>query len=77
MFKHMLVLALFSSISISLTACGKSDHDEYNACIQKGIQYYKDIDSYPTLKVKIFLPKIKLKKLVRTVLLLLTRLIKN
>jgi len=50
MFKHMLVLALFSSISISLTACGKSDHDEYNACIQKGIQYYKDIDSYPTLK---------------------------
>ncbi len=50
MFKHIVFLSLVSSISISITACEKSDNDEYDACIQKGIQYYKDIDSYPTLK---------------------------
>lgn len=40
---------------IGLTACSSSKGDsdnqnaEYNACIGKGVKYYKMIGSYPTL----------------------------
>jgi hypothetical protein len=32
-------------------ACGGND-EEYNSCVQKGIQYYKDIGAYPNLKTE-------------------------
>lgn len=42
-------LLLGSLILLGLFACGGNE-DKYNSCVQKGIQYYKDIDSYPKLK---------------------------
>lgn len=36
---------------IGLTGCN-GGKKEYESCIQKGIQYYKDIDSYPKLKTE-------------------------
>ena len=41
-------LLLVVSISLGLLVCGGNDA-EYNSCVEKGIQYYKDIGSYPNL----------------------------
>lgn len=41
----MRVLALLF-IALSLFGCKKSAYDE---CVEKGIQYYKDVDMYPKL----------------------------
>ena len=42
---------MICSISLGLLACGGND-EEYNSCVQKGIQYYKDIGAYPNLKTE-------------------------
>jgi len=40
---------LFLCLVVGLVGCGNKQK-EYDACVAKGIQYYKDIDSYPNLK---------------------------
>ena len=47
-------------LALALSACGetnaqrlereKKEKDEYNLCVSRGVQYFKDIGSYPTLK---------------------------
>lgn len=44
MWKNIVLIGVF----ISLSGC--SNNNEYNLCLQKGIQYYKDLGSYPRLK---------------------------
>ncbi|MCU4413252.1 hypothetical protein KTH71_04220 [Acinetobacter sp. WU_MDCI_Axc73] len=34
-------------VVVGLIGCSDK---KYNSCVEKGIQYYKDIDSYPKLK---------------------------
>lgn len=41
-------IILLSLIFNGLSGCG--NNNEYNLCVQKGIQYYKDLGSYPRLK---------------------------
>ena len=50
MLKRRLVMYSTFSISFVLIACGNDSDRDYEVCIQKGVQYYKDIDSYPRLK---------------------------
>ena len=55
MFKYFLAFLLTFS-TFFLSGCGTGESDEHrnavNNCVQRGVQYFKDIDSYPTLKTK-------------------------
>lgn len=45
--KRVLFLAL--AASIGLTGCG-DDGKQFTGCVDKGVAYFKEIGSYPTLK---------------------------
>ena len=43
-------------IFLSISSCGKNEEDkkeaeiQYHKCVSNGVEYFKDIGSYPTLK---------------------------
>jgi hypothetical protein len=50
----MSMLGRVTAVAVILSATaacgGGSDQDEVAACVQRGIDYFKSIESYPTLK---------------------------
>lgn len=44
------IFLLIIPILLGLSAC--SSNEKYQSCVEKGIQYYKDIGAYPNLKTE-------------------------
>jgi len=59
---NKLILASLVGLCVLLNGCSNKQK-EFDTCVEKGIQYYKDIDSYPMLKTENISAESKAKQL--------------